>query len=257
MVTKFPVFVLCGRDAKKRELIEKLDPKDEYKVKPLLPFLGKRIIDWQIQELYKSPYTEEIYLLGISKEMATFDIPVHYVPVPTISTHAEKLLAGLRYIKEQNKDYKMFIVSSSDTPGISVEPINEFCEFVEKNMDCDYIQSVVPEDITKEKFPDHKRVVGKFKDVNVYPGELYALSEKGIITGQKIIEEIGGGRRKIKKNARTKKTSALVPIMKLVLTKPRSWLYIFLYLIGQLKLKGAEKLLSIIANGKVKAVIIK
>ena len=256
MVNKYPVFVMCGRDAKKRELIKLLDPEDKYKTKALLPFLGKRIVDWQIEELRKSPYTGEIFLLGISKEMAKFNFPVHYVPVPTISTFSEKLKAGLEYVRSLGIEDTLFVVSSSDTPGISVGPINQFYEELEKYRDYDYVQSVVPDDITSEAFPDHKRVVAKFKDVHVYPGELYAMSEFGIKEKLDIIDEIGGGRRKIKKKKRTKKSSALTPILLLILKHPRTWILILLFLMGRLELKGAEKILKIIAKGKVKAVII-
>ena len=256
MVTKYPVFVLCGRDAKKRELIKLLDPDDKYKTKALLPFLGKRIVDWQIEELRKSPYTGEILLLGITEEMAKFDFPVHYVPVPTISTFSEKLKAGMEYARSIGIEDKLFVVSSSDTPGISVGPINQFYEELEKYKEYDYVQSVVPDDVTAEVFPDHKRVVAKFKDAHVYPGELYAMSEFGIREKLDIIDEIGGGRRKIKKRKRTKKSSALTPILLLILKHPRTWIRIILFLMGRLKLKGGEKILEIIAKGKVKAVII-
>ena len=256
MVTKYPVFVLCGRDEKKRELIRLLDPDDKYKTKALLPFLGKRIIDWQIEELRKSPYTGEIFLLGISKEMAKFDFPVHYVPIPTISTFSEKLKAGLDYVRSLEMDEELFVVSSSDTPGISVGPINQFFKEVEKYKDYDFVQSVVPEDVTRKVFPDHKRVVAKFKDAHVYPGELYAMSASGISEKLDLIDEIGGGRRKIKKNKRSKQTGVLAPILLLVLKHPRTWIRIILFLMGQLKLKGGEKILEIFSKAKVKAVII-
>ncbi len=256
MVTKYPVFVLCGRDQKKRELIEVLDPEDKYKTKCMLPFLGRRMIDWQLEELRKSPYTEDIYLLGLSEDMAKFDFPVHYVPVPTISTFAEKLKAGLEYVRSLGRKDKLFVISSADTPGITVEPINQFFEELEKYKDYDYVQSVVPDEKTSEVFPNHKRVVGKFKDAHVYPGELYTMSEFVIQERLDIIDEIGGGRRKIKRHKRTKQSTALIPVLKLMLRRPRSWFLIFLFLIGKLNLRGGEKVLAILARVKVKTVII-
>ncbi len=256
MVKKYPVLVLCGRDEKKREVLEDLDPNDEYKVKALLPFLGKRIIDWQLEALRESPYCGEIFLLGIQKEMATFDYPVHYVPIPMISTFGQKLLAGLEYARSQGIDDNMFVVSSSDTPGITVEPINDFFEILDNYLDYDFIQSVVPEDVSKDVFSDHQRVVAKFKEITVFTGELYAMSEKGIRTGQKIIDETGSGRRRIRKENREKKSSALTPIIRIVLRKPRTWPLIIKFLLGRMTLAKAEKLLEIIGNVKVKAVII-
>jgi len=76
----YPVFVMCGRDLKRRKIMEAVDPEGKYKTKALLPFLGKRLVDWQLEALRQSPYIEGLYLLGISEEDAKFDFPVHYVP---------------------------------------------------------------------------------------------------------------------------------------------------------------------------------
>ncbi len=257
MVKKFPVFVLCGRDEKKREILEELDPKDEYEVKCLLPFLGKRMIDWQLEALRESPYCGELLLLGISEDLATFDYPVHYVPIPLTATFGKKLLAGLEYARSIGIEDKVFVTSSSDTPGITVEPINEFFEFVENHLEYDFIQSVVPDDVTKEAFGDHQRVIGKFKDIHIYPGEMFSMSEKGIRTGQAIIDETGRGRRRIKKQNREKKNSALKPILRIVLRKPRTWPLIIKFLLGRMPIAKGERLLEIISGLRVKSAVIK
>lgn len=256
LVTKYPVFVFCGRDYEKRKLILELDPDNKYNTKALLPFLGKRVMDWQLEELLKSPYVEDLYLLGITEEMAKFDYPVHYVDVPTVSTYAEKLLAGIDYLRSIGKDNTFIVVSSSDTPGITVEGINQFFEAIEDLQHLDFIQSVVPDDVTKKEFPDHQRVVAKFSDAHVYPGELFAMSEFGIVQRNNIIREIGGRRRKIKKNKRTKKRSAVTPIAKLVLKRPGTWFLIVKFMMGKLSLAGGEKLVARIAKVTVRTVII-
>ncbi len=257
MVTKYPLFILCGRDEKKRELIEILDPKEKYGVKCLLPILGRRVIDWQLDALRKSPYVDEIYLLGLTEEMAKFDFPVHYVPVPTVSTFAEKLYAGLQYIRKQGKKDTIVSVSSSDTPGMTVKAVNQFYEEADKYRDYDFVQSAVTDEITKKTFPDHKRVIIRFKDIHVYPGEMYLMSEHGIIEGAKLITEVGGGRTKIKKKNREKKNSPLIPLLRIVLTTPRTWPYIIKFLLGRLTMAGGEKFISIISKGmKIKAVVV-
>ena len=45
--------------------------------------------------------------------------------------------------------------------------------------------------------------------------------------------------------------------MKMIFKKPRVWPLILKYLLGLLKLKGGEKLISILFNGVVKTVIIR
>ena len=257
MVRKYPLFILAGRDHRKRELIKVLDPDEKYGVKCLLPMLGKRIIDWQLDELRKSPWVDEIYLLGLTEDIAKFDFPVHYVPVPTVSNIAEKLYAGIQYLREQGKADTIISVSSSDTPGMTVEAVNDFYEKADHVRDVDFVQSVVPDGITAETFADHKRVVGRFSDHHVYPGEMFLMSERGIVEGKKFIAEISGGRTNIKKKERKKKESALKPAMKLILRTPAIWPGIIKFLLGKLTLDGGAKLLGR-ACGKmtVKAVII-
>lgn len=82
------------------------------------------------------------------------------------------------------------------------------------------------------------------------------MSEKGIRTGQAIIDETGKGRRRIKKQNREKKNSALTPIIRIVLRKPRTWPLIIKFLRGNLKIAQGEKLLEIISKVKVKSVIV-
>jgi len=257
MVRKYPLFILSGRDEKKRELIEVLDPEEKYKVKCLIPMLGKRIIDWQLDALRKSPWVGEIYLLGLSEEQAQFDFPVHYVPVPTLSNIGEKLHAGLKYLREQGKHDEVISVSSSDTPGMTVESVNDFYEKADKFRNYDFVESVVPEDVTAKVFPSHKRVIGRFSDHHVYPGEMFLMSAKGIVEGKKYIAEISGGRTNIKKKDRNKKQSALTPALKLILRTPAIWPGIIKFIRGKLTLDGGAKLLGRACNKMtVKAVII-
>jgi len=255
LVSKYPVLVLCGSDKKKRELLKFIDPEKKYGVKGLVPFLGKRMMDWQLEELIKSPYVEELYLLGVTEEQAKFDYHVNYVPISATSNYGKKLLAGLNYVRKQGKTFEKFVVSSSDTPGITVNAINEFFEQLEKNEDYDYVQAVVSEESIKAIFPKHERVVGKFTDINVFPGELFAVNEKAIKSCSKLIDEFGRRRRLIKRRERSKKTSALTPILRMIFKRPKTWPLVIKFVRGKLDLKGAEKVVSIISKLSVKAVI--
>ncbi len=244
MVNKYQLFIFCGRDHKKRELIKVLDPDEKYGVKSLIPMLGRRVLDWQLDALRKSPWVDEIYLLGLSEDMAKFDFPVHYVPVPTVSNLAEKLYAGLQYIRKQGKDDTVISVSSSDTPGMTVESVNEFYEKADKFRDYDFVQSAVSDEITAKTFPTHQRVVARFKDHHVYPGEMFLMSEKGIVEGKELIAEISGSRTNIKKKERNKKASPLKPVLKLILRTPSIWFDIIKFLFGQLTLDGGARILG-------------
>ena len=50
-MVKYPVFVMAGRDIERREIMDKLDPEEKYTIKAELPFLGKRVVDYVLDEL--------------------------------------------------------------------------------------------------------------------------------------------------------------------------------------------------------------
>lgn len=251
--SQYPVFVMCGRDPKRRRLMMALDPQEHYKVKALLPFLGKRLIDWQLEELRKSPYVEGLYLIGVSEEDIRFDYPVHYVPAETTSGFADKLIAGMAYLNALGMAPDQVVVSSSDAPAIKVGEINTFFEALNKNQPCDFFVSLVPEEIAEKEFPKSGRAVARFCDHHVFPGELYVLSPKAIAVQKDVIEELGQRRRKINRN---KKKVSLGPMIRFVAKRPKTWVMIIKYLLGRATLADGEKALSKAFNLVIRTVVI-
>ncbi|MGD2158207.1 MAG: NTP transferase domain-containing protein [Anaerolineales bacterium] len=250
---QYPVFVMCGRDLKRRRLLEFLDPEGKYKAKALLPFLGKRVIDWQLDALRASPHIGQIYLLGLSKQDASFDFPVHYVPTDTTADFADKLVAGLEYLQTEGLDPKMIAVSTSDAPAVSTESINLFFERLNKLDGYDFVLSLVPWELTNQVFPDSRRVVARFVDQQVFPGEIYALSPRAIQLGWEVIHELHARRRMIN---RQRRNIRLTPVINLIAKKPRTWPLILKFLLKRATLADGEKAVSIAFGGKVKAIII-
>lgn len=251
--TKYPVFVMCGRDLKRRRLLQVLDPEGKYKAKALLPFLGKRVIDWQLDALRSSPYVGQIYLLGLTEEDAGFDFPVHYVPIDTTADFADKLVAGLDYLQDEGADPEMIVVSTSDAPAVITESINLFFEQLVQLDRHDFVLSVVPWEITNQVFPDSGRVVARFVDHQVFPGELYALSPRAIKLGWEIIHEIHTRRRMIN---RQRRNIRLTPVISLIAKKPRTWPLLLKFLLKRATLADGERAVSIAFGCKVKAIII-
>ena len=177
---KYPVFVLCGSDPKRRKLLHVLDPEEKYKSKALIPLLGKRVMDWQLEALKESPYVEDLYLIGLSKEDAAFDYPVHYVPSETTAEFPEKLMDGLAYLDRLGIHPDQVVISTSDAPAIRLEHINDFFVQLTKYSDYDFVLAVVPEESIADVFPLFGRVFARFRDHEVTPGEMYALSPKAI-----------------------------------------------------------------------------
>jgi NDP-sugar pyrophosphorylase family protein len=251
--TQYPVLVICGSDPKRRKLLQVLDPEENYPSKALLPFLGKRVIDWQLEALKQSPYVEGLYIVGLSEEEAPFDYPVDYVPTETTADFPDKLADGLAYLNAQGKSPKLVIVSTADTPAMRLESVNKFFEQLKLHQDYDFVLSVVPEAVTKEVFPDAHRVVARLRDHQVFPGELYALSPKGIRLGQNVIRDFNQLRRAIDRQG---ETISLGPVLRYLAQKPQTWWVILKYIFKQATLEDVERAFSRAFNCKAKAIVI-
>ncbi len=251
---QYPVLVLCGSDRKRRKLLNELDPERKYKSKALLPFLGKRVIDWQIEAFQASPYVKDLYLLGLTEEDIRFEKPVHYIPVDPTSRIDEKLVAGLDYLTEQDEDTTTIIVTTSDTPGLETKSINLFFEALEK-LDGVYdgVVTAVPEQAALSVFGARNRVVARFRDHQIFPGELFALSGRVIKGAQKEIRDISNIRRQFN---RQKENISLGPILRYIARKPGLWPIIIKYLLRTLTLEEAEAALSKAFQFRLKAIII-
>lgn len=252
-ISTYPVFVMCGSDLKRRRLMEAVDPEGKYKTKALLPFLGKRLVDWQLEALRESPYIEGLYLLGLSEADAKFDFPVHYVPCETISEFGDKLLKGLDYLHSQGKNPETIIISSCDAPAIRVNEINQFFEAIENNPDREVYISLVPETVGEEAFPKSGRVVARFKDHDVFPGELMALSPRAIKMQKKVIDELGLQRRKIN---RAKSKISLGPMLSYLAKRPGIWPLLLKFSIGKATLADGERGISKTFGTNIKGIII-
>jgi hypothetical protein len=250
---QYPVFVMCGRDAVRRKLMEMKDPEGKYKSKALLPFLGKRLIEWQLEALHQSPYIEGLYLLGLSPEDISLDIPVHYVPVETTSDVSEKFGVGLDYLESQGKHPDMVVISSCDAPGVRTDDVNCYFEALAENPDAEFVVSLVPDEVIEAAFPGSGRVIAHFRDGDVFPGELYALSPRMIRKQQKMIAEFNHRRRQIN---RQKQRISLGPILRLVAQRPRTWLMLAKYGMGAATLADAEKAVSAALGAEVRGVIV-
>ncbi|MCG3226494.1 MAG: NTP transferase domain-containing protein [Candidatus Heimdallarchaeota archaeon] len=226
---KYPILLLAGRDAERRELLKVLDPDEKYKSKVALPFLGKTVIEWVVDSFVRSKYVEDVYILGLTEEDVKLKEPVHFIPCDPYSRLSQKYKTGLDYIIEAGKPHDELIFCSGDCPGIKTESIDKFIEEVQKRKGYDFLIGGVPEEVLKEFIPEHKRGVGRFKDVNILQGEMAALSPRLINDLQDVIDGFTDPELRDKKSFwRT---------LWLVAKRPSSWSKIFkiVFKIGTLK----------------------
>ena len=253
-VRKYPVLVLCGRDEERRELLKIHDPEGKYPSKVLLPMLGKQVLDWQLEALLNSPYVGNIYLIGLSS--AEYPAPnqkIHHISINTTTTILDKLTAGSGVIRELYPELLHIVISTGDAPAITTRSIDLFFKELNQHEDADLLITGVPEDITKEFFPDHGRVVGKFKEISVYPGEMFAFRPESLQTLKDAISQLST--RRLQFNRRSD-TTKLGPLMRFLARNPRLWILLFKYLLGILTIHEAEIILSKVFNLKINAAII-
>jgi len=251
--TAYPVLLLCGSDPNRRDLMKVLDPEGLLPSKALLPMAGKRVLDWQLDAMIESADISDIYLIGLSPEEFPSDLDLKYIQYERNSSILEKIKYGSLFLQKAYPDLDHVIVCSGDAPGVTTSSINQFFDMFRQNLDADLLIGVVPEDITLKFFPNHRRVIGKFKDLSVYPGEMYVFRHKIIPVIEDEILQMTLKRRQFD---RQKDTSKLVPILKYLGRKPRLWLLIIKYGLGLLSISKLESILSKVYNLKMKAIII-
>jgi hypothetical protein len=252
-VRQYPVFVMCGRDATRRKLMEAVDPEGRYKSKALLPFLGKRLIEWQLDELRQSPFVQDIYLLGLTADDITLDFPVHYIPVETTADVSVKFGAGVDYLSTLGSLPDLVIISSCDAPGIRIGEIDRFFEAIADSDGAEFVMSLVPEEVVEAAFPGSGRVMAHFRDGSVFPGELYALSPRLIRLQQDAIREMNQRRRKINRH---KSKVGMGPIVRYLIRRPQTWSLLLRYGLGLATLADAERSVGAALGGRVRGVVI-
>jgi len=251
--TAYPVLLLCGSDPKRRELLRAYDPQGLLPSKALLPLAGKRVLDWQLEAMIESPAISDIYLIGLSPEEFPSDFNLKFINYDRDSSILEKIKYGSELLQTTHPDLDHIVVCSGDAPGVTTASINQFFDSVHQNLDADFLIGVVPEDITLKFFPNHRRVIGKFKDRTVYPGEMFVFRHKSIPILEDEILQMTLKRRQFD---RQKDTSKLIPILKYFGRKPGLWLMIIKYVFGLLSISELESILTRVYGLKMKAIII-
>lgn len=225
---KYPVLILAGSDKERREIMQIHDPEEKYKSKVLLPMCGKTVLEWVVEEFLKSPYIDEVFVLGLSDKEIKFEGPIHHIPIGLDTSIGQKYRAGLDHLVKTNKVQDNLIYCSADCPGIKVETINSFIEYVQSNQGYDFIATVVPHEIVEESFPDSGRGVARLRDYNLTQGEMVSVSPYLIEKCQKEIDEFT--------ELGTRKQRSFMTAIKLVAKRPLSWYRLFKIIIGRGKL---------------------
>ncbi len=249
----YPVLILCGRDEIRRELLEVHDPDGIYPSKSMLPMHGKRVLDWQLESMCKSPYVGEIYLIGLSPDEFPCHQKLNFISAERTTTILEKIVLGSQTIIAKYPELDHLIFCTGDVPGISTDSINNFFNELNQNIDADVLLSAVPEDIISQEFPEHRRIVGRFKDLSIIIGEMVALKHTII---SPLVVEINQLTELRNQFVHMSDTSKRMLVMRYLARKPRLWILILKYLLGSLSIDEVEIILSRVYGIKLKITII-
>jgi len=252
-VRTYAVLVLCGQDEKRRELLKIHDPEGKYPSKVLLPMHGKRVLDWQLESMSESPYIGEIFLIGLSPDEFPYPKKLNFISIERTTTILEKIILGSQTIIDKYPELGHLIFCTGDIPGISTESINDFFKELNKNLSADVLLSAVPEDITSQEFPEHNRIVGRFKDRSISIGEMVALKHTIISPLVVELDQLSELRSQF---VHMSDTSKRMLVMRYLATKPRLWMLIIKYLLGSLSIEEVEIILSRVYGMKLKISII-
>jgi hypothetical protein len=249
----YPVLILCGQDKKRRELLEVHDPEGNYPSKSTLPMHGKRVLDWQLESMCKSPSIGEIYLIGLSPDEFPCPQKLNFISAGRTTTILEKIVLGSQTILAKYPELDHLIFCTGDVPGISTDSINDFFKELNQNIGADVLLSAVPEDITSQEFPEHGRIVGRFKDLSIIIGEMVALKHTII---PPLVVQINQLTELRSQFIHMSDTSKRMLVMRYLVTKPRLWILILKYLLGSLSIEEVEIILSRVYGIKLKITII-
>ena len=178
-----------------------------------MPIHGKTVIEWVVEEFQKSSLVDGVYILGLTKEDIDINGDVHYVPVELFSTLSEKFNAAINFLEQQGKFNDYVIFCSSDCPGIKLETIDSFINFVKENEKLDYILSLITQETLEKVFPNSGRGLALLKDANYIQGELMMISKKAIKKYGKVIDSFMTLRKK----------RSLGPFLWYVARRPLAW----------------------------------
>ncbi|MHA1223266.1 MAG: hypothetical protein ACTSSG_08710, partial [Candidatus Heimdallarchaeaceae archaeon] len=142
---------------------------------------------------------------------------------------SQKLEVALDYLETKEEKREPVIICTSDCPGISVESLDTFLQFVEKNKDLDFILSLVREEVISKEFPDSMRAVARLKDINAIQGELMSFSSKVIKHYKEVIDSFTKIRRQ----------RSFMSMVKYVARRPSSWSKVIKILVGRATLEDA------------------
>lgn len=153
-----------------------LDPEDpltvytQGKPKALLEMSGRTMLERVVDALQSSQYVDKIVVVGLGSDMGmTFQRPVHHLPDQ--GSIIANVIAGIDWLREQNPDLDLVLLSSADVPLLSGDIIDKFVDSCEP-FDRVIYYNFVSKETMETRFPQSNRTFVKLKGIQVAGGDV-------------------------------------------------------------------------------------
>lgn len=147
-----------------------LYPYTNGKPKALIDMNGRTMLERVIDALQSAASVDKIVVVGLGGDLdMTFKRPVHHLPDQ--GGMISNVLAGINWLRAQNPDLSMIILSSADVPLISGEIVDQFVQSCAP-YDCAIYYNFVDKETMERRFPHSNRTFVKLKDAQIAGGDM-------------------------------------------------------------------------------------
>jgi hypothetical protein len=168
MQETFDVFITAGYDPDKTDPLLEVAGVDH---KSLVQVAGKPMIWHVVRAFVESGRIGEIVIIGLGPEHGLdFGAPVHYVPNQPSLWASQN--AGVRRLREINRENRLIIGTTADIPLLTPEIVDWFIDHCQP-FDRKLYWGIVPKDVMVKGFPDSKRSYLPLREGDFCSGDLY------------------------------------------------------------------------------------
>jgi GTP:adenosylcobinamide-phosphate guanylyltransferase len=170
------------------------------KKKALIPLVGKPMVSWVVDALWRSGLVEHLVVIGLKPKEADFgEIPVHFTDAT--GELVDNVLAGLVRLRQVNPATQKILLFSSDIPLITPEIVRGFVEEC-GSQDADGYYAVVEEKTMEARFPGSMRMFVPFKGGRYSGGDAFLVDVAATKGDVQLFRALTGSRKNYLQQAR-------------------------------------------------------
>ncbi|MBN1217975.1 MAG: nucleotidyltransferase family protein [Anaerolineae bacterium] len=168
--------------------------------KALIPLVGKPMISWVVDAVWRSGLVEHIAVVGLKSGDVDFgEARVDYADPK--SDIISNVLTGLDKLREINPLVKKILLVSSDIPLITPDIVRGFVAEC-GSQEADGYYAIVEEKTMEARFPGSKRTFVPFKGARYTGGDMLLLDINAAKANEELLRALSGSRKNYWNQAR-------------------------------------------------------